>query len=196
MARASLETTTKSFPGFIYTNEGLVQDTVTVSTSGVSNGYSAGTVITDGGVKYATTDVSDEVIGSGDGTTKTFSGFLDHAKIVPGSVSITATVGASTVTATDDGNGYISGTGVSGHIDYASGYYVLEYDTAPDNGTNITADYKYANGDAVGILLEDVPGDNSSYPARVMIAGVVVGAKLTPVADEKVKSDLVHIVFV
>jgi len=199
MARASLETTSKSFPGFIYTNVGLVQDTLTIYTTGVSDGYEAGTVIAydeSHYVKYATTDVDDEVLATGDGSTKTFTGFLANKRAVPGTVVITATVGGESVEIADDEHGMLSGTGVSGYIDYDSGYYYLVFGTAPDNTENITADYTYANGWCVGILLEDVPGDNASYPARVMVAGVVDGSKLEPSADRRIKGDLKHIVFV
>lgn len=80
-------------------------------------------------------------IGNGDGTTTSFNATLDTL-IVPGSVSISFTVGGASYTATDDGNGNISTTEVSGTIDYKTGNLNLTFTTAPDNGTSINVSYQ------------------------------------------------------
>jgi hypothetical protein len=90
----------------------------------------------------AATAVADENIEAGDGSVTEFHGALANADVEPGSLSLTATVGAAEVTATDDGNGAITGD-FSGVIDYTTGVYTLVFGTAPDNATNVVADYNH-----------------------------------------------------
>ena len=80
---------------------------------------------------------------SPDGSTTHFEFSLQNIAVQPTSVTITATVSASSVDITDDGGGVLSDSGstVSGTIDYESGEVVLDFTTAPDNGSNITTDY-------------------------------------------------------
>jgi len=79
------------------------------------------------------------------GTKKIFTGTitLTSRYIKPSSLTITSTISASPVTITDDGNGVLAGTGVTGTINYGTGAYALTFTTAPDNSTNITAVYNY-----------------------------------------------------
>lgn len=91
----------------------------------------------------AATAVAAEVLGAGDGTKTFFSGFLANNDIEPGSVEITATVGAAPATMADDGAGKLSGAAGAGTIDYATGMYILVLDTAADNATNLTGDYSH-----------------------------------------------------
>lgn len=79
-----------------------------------------------------------EAYGTGDGTTTTFAHTMANIPVLPGSVTITA----GTVVATDDGDGNLTGSGVSsGSIDYTTGAATITYSTAPADGTPITADY-------------------------------------------------------
>lgn len=84
---------------------------------------------------------SGEALESGDGSTKSFSGNLYDIDrgILRGSISITATVGGSPVTITEPSkpDGTLSGTGVTGTIDYDTGAYALTFTTAPDADTDI-----------------------------------------------------------
>lgn len=91
-------------------------------------------------VKCPTTQNSTSV-GSGDGTTTSFNATLDTL-VVPGSVNVSFTVGGTSYTATDDGNGNISTTEVSGTIDYRTGNLSLTFTTAPDSGTSIDVSYQ------------------------------------------------------
>jgi len=60
------------------------------------------------------------------------------------SVTFTATVGTNPVSITDDGDGALTGTNVTGTIDYATGAWTLVWSTgAPDTGSTITVDYTY-----------------------------------------------------
>lgn len=90
---------------------------------------------------YGFTDVdAPESIGTGDGTTTSFSGTLSNTPIVPKTVTVTA----GDVTGTDDGNGNITGTGISsGTIDYDTGEISVSFDSAPASGVSIDVDYDY-----------------------------------------------------
>jgi len=85
--------------------------------------------------------VSGEVLATGDGTTTSFSGNLANNALHSSSLTVHYTIGGTGYDATDDGNGNISGTDCTGTIDYDTGAYTLDFSTAPDNGTDITADY-------------------------------------------------------
>jgi len=54
--------------------------------------------------------------------------------------------GELTVIATDDGDGVISGNGVSGSMVYDTGYVAISFTTAPSDGTNIYASYYTGSG--------------------------------------------------
>jgi len=95
-------------------------------------------------VRSRPTVITGEEIGTGDGTTTNFSKVLTTI-IVPGTVSVTYTIAGTTTTVTDDGQGNISDQNVTGTIDYQSGSLVLNFSTAPDNGTSITASYQAYN---------------------------------------------------
>jgi hypothetical protein len=84
--------------------------------------------------------VTGENIDSGDGTEVEFDGELDNLPVVIGSVIITDGV----ETFTDDGVGDLDGSlGGDGTIDYVSGDWEVEFNTAPANGQGITANYEY-----------------------------------------------------
>jgi hypothetical protein len=64
--------------------------------------------------------------------------------VQPGSLTISWESGGSTVTATDNGSGVITGS-ATGTIDYASGEIVFKPTLLPSSGTEFTYDYsKYA----------------------------------------------------
>ncbi len=89
----------------------------------------------------AGTGYTGEAIGSGDASKKTFYGTLAHPCVVSGSVSITAA--GTTETLSDNGQGDLVGDeGGSGSVNYATGGFVVTFDSAPSSGTdNVTADY-------------------------------------------------------
>lgn len=91
------------------------------------------------GNNYTGEVVDGETVGEGDGTQQSFSGNLNYLPITPGSVVITA----ETVVAKDNGEGVLSGTGVTGTIDYNTGAYTLTYTTAPADEAPIEAVYEY-----------------------------------------------------
>lgn len=92
----------------------------------------------------AGTAVTAEVASSSpNGIIKTFSGTLAHHTIQNSSITFTVTVTGSPVSITDNGTGTLTGTGVTGTIDYYLGTWTLVCTTAPDNSTNITVNYTW-----------------------------------------------------
>ena len=104
------------------------------------------------------TEVEDETIDdTPNGVLKEFSGTLDNGAegIVPSTITITATVGASPVTITDDGAGALAGTGVTGTITYSTGAWTLVFTTEPDDTTDILADYSYYEDAFVATMVSE-----------------------------------------
>ena len=101
--------------------------------------------------------ITGEVIGAGDGTTTAFSGTVVHPPVKASSVTIHYTISSTAYTATDDGLGNITGTDVSGTINYSTGAWSLTFTTAPDSTTNITADYTV---DAPGAVILTAVGQS------------------------------------
>ncbi|RKY29856.1 MAG: hypothetical protein DRP74_08105 [Candidatus Omnitrophota bacterium] len=108
----------------------------------IGDGTNTHAFITTGGELEIYRKVSNELIGTGDGTTTTFNYTASYLPIKKNSISIIYTIGGITYTATDDGAGTISGTNCSGTVNYDTGAISLTFTTAPDNGTNIEMDYE------------------------------------------------------
>jgi hypothetical protein len=90
--------------------------------------------------RYYTSElVFNEAIGVGNGSNTTFSKILDFTPVR----GATLTVTAGSVTGTDDGNGNITGTGISGSINYTTGALNVTFTTAPADGVAVTATYRY-----------------------------------------------------
>jgi hypothetical protein len=119
-------------------------------------------------------DYTGEAIGSGDGSKKTFYGTFAHPSVVAGSVSITAQ--GTTETLTDNGQGDLVGDeGGSGSINYATGAFVVTFNSAPSSGTdNVYADY---TGDVDGtevpraILARDTNADSEDAKTVAYVHG-------------------------
>ncbi len=110
--------------------------------------YYAGISTIDGSVDIVAvyvgitaTTVANESVGTGNGTTLAFAHTAANLYVIPGTVAITA----GTVTGVDDANGNITGTGISGTIDYVTGAVSLAFTTAPANAVAITMNYEYTN---------------------------------------------------
>lgn len=109
------------------------------------NGINAGDTMFDrfGSPKYnenyTNEIITDEEIGTGDGSTKAFEGFLAFTPVRPSTVAITA----GSVKIADDGNGTLIGTGVTGTVDYSTGRVTITFSTAPEDSVTIDADYDY-----------------------------------------------------
>ena len=89
-------------------------------------------------------DVSSEVFGTGDGSSTNFIDNLANTLIQEGTVTFTYEIGGVEYTATDDGEGTITGTGISdGTIVYSTGLVDIDFSTAIDSGVIISVDYSY-----------------------------------------------------
>lgn len=80
----------------------------------------------------------------------TYSGTLSNYPVVQNSISLTYTINSTNYTATDDGNGNISGSdGTTGTIDYSTGNISITFSAQPDSGTDVTITYNYADYSAL-----------------------------------------------
>jgi len=86
---------------------------------------------------------SGEVLFTGDGTTKDFSGKVDLPPVHPlNSFVLHYTIGATSYSVTADEDGNLSDANMTGTINQ-DGTYEFHFNTAPDNGTDGTADYNH-----------------------------------------------------
>ena len=169
----------------VVTRDSLLGDHQPVMKSGIilsGENLALGAVLAqDADGKYVGLDLeasisAESLVADAGGTLTAFEGFLAHGGVVPGSVTIHATVGAAAKTLVDNGAGKVSGTAGSGLIDYASGYYRLIFGTAPDDNTAITADYGH---DAAGlalaraVLLEAIDASGGDEAGLVLAHGLV-----------------------
>jgi hypothetical protein len=89
----------------------------------------------------------DELIGTGDGTTVTFTGTLAHPVVLESSITITYyDVDGTEYTITDDGVSGWAGDVSAGSITYASGAFSITCDHTPADDSTITISYKKASG--------------------------------------------------
>jgi hypothetical protein len=101
-----------------------------------------------------------------EGVETEFEGTLLHTPVVESSVTFTATVGGASVSITDDGLGALSGTDVTGTLDYVTGAWTLVFETAPDIDENITCTYQYDTDTQVTdevVATQDVTGLESEF---------------------------------
>lgn len=83
-----------------------------------------------------------EQIGTGNGTTTSFSGTLLR-RVVPRSVEVNYRIAGVNYTATDDGAGNITGTNISsGTVNYTTGNISITFSSPPDNGSTVTVNYR------------------------------------------------------
>lgn len=92
-----------------------------------------------GNFNYSNELIDGESVGLGDGTKTKFTTNLAYTPVRPGSV----VVAAGGVTATDDGKGTLTGTGVAGTVDYATGAISATFTVAPADELLVTAVYNY-----------------------------------------------------
>ena len=86
--------------------------------------------------------VANVFVGVGDGVDTTFSGTLGPLPIKAGSTTFSYTVDGVAKTATTDASGVVTGDNITaGTVNQTTGVYSLEYSTAPDDGTAITASF-------------------------------------------------------
>ncbi len=132
------------------------------------------------------TAVAAEVIAAQAGTAVTFTGNLANRFIVPGSVTIKATIGAAEVELVEDGHGHLTGDDGSGTLSYGddgSAAFSVTFTTAPDNPSNITADYEHGAADLKHIpavvLLAEADATSAEAKAQALLLGAARSAALT-----------------
>jgi len=101
------------------------------------------------GTNYTT--VTDEVVGTGNGVLTSFSGTLAQATGKRFVFGISLNMNPSGITATDNFNGVISGTGVTGTINYATGAWTLTFTLPVANLTQIRMSYQYEDSNVGGL---------------------------------------------
>lgn len=113
------------------------------------------------------TQVTNEVIGTGDGTTKTFTGTLANSPITHSTISITDGVETFTDKRTKTLEGSLTG---SGTINRYTGEFSITFNTAPPDGANIRADYQWYSSaptmvdfNTINVDKDMLALDNSTY---------------------------------
>jgi hypothetical protein len=86
---------------------------------------------------YTHEDVTGEEIAIGDAAAKVFEGNIAYIPLRPGTVAIKC----GAVVGMDNGNGVITGSGITGTIDYNNGAFKVTFTNAPGDGELIEADY-------------------------------------------------------
>ncbi|GAH72210.1 unnamed protein product, partial [marine sediment metagenome] len=107
-------------------------------------------------LKYDDADITDEKIGTGDGSTLVFTHTALKIPVKKSSVKITYTISTTKYEAPDDGAGVITGTNCSGTIDYETGEISLTFTSAPDDQTEIILNATATNKHVISALPEIV----------------------------------------
>lgn len=97
------------------------------------------------------TTVTNEVLGTGDGTTTTFTGTLAFKTGTPKATAYDIAIVAGSITGQDDNLGTFIGTGITGTINYTTGAYSITFTTAPALAVQILGTYVYQNTNVHGI---------------------------------------------
>lgn len=102
-----------------------------------------------------TTEVTDEQIGTGDGSATNFTGSLDNDTCDPETLVITTyDTSDNLMTLEDDGDGGFTGDG-SGTILYDTGAFDVTFDSAVKDGQSILADYEWQEPTAITVASDE-----------------------------------------
>lgn len=119
------------------------------------------------------TEVVNESMGSPNGVLTNFAGTLAGFPVPKSRIIITYTVGTVEYTATDDAAGFIIGTHINpttSVLSYIDGVFDLNFTTAPDNSTTLTADYIYGEIGEDWRLIRYTYAHNGSYTDGTPVA--------------------------
>lgn len=99
------------------------------------------------------TTVTNEVVGTGNGSQTVFTGTLAFKGGNPKAncFGLSLNMNPSGITAVDDFNGIITGTGVTGTINYVTGAFSLTFSSAVANLTQIRITYQWENSNTKGV---------------------------------------------
>lgn len=134
-------------------------------------------------VAHSTSVVDANEAADGSRTSFTFTPDASSIPLSPYHVSVTVTIRGSQYTGTDDGNGTISGSNISGTVDYDTGAISITTSLPPDNGTAVQATVAKRNvtwsGNTATIML-DTSLSNSFTASNTYVAVCFAGRDLTP----------------
>lgn len=116
------------------------------------------------------TTVTNEVVGTGNGVQTVFTGTLAFKGANPKAncFGLSLNMNPSGITAVDDFNGIISGTGVTGTINYVTGAFSLTFSAPVANTTQIRITYQWENSNAKGVT------DFTYSPTRLAGEGFII----------------------
>lgn len=99
------------------------------------------------------TTVNNEVLATGDGVQTTFTGTLGFKGSNPKAncFGLQINTNPATITATDNFNGIITGTGITGTINYLTGQYSITFTTPLAGGTQLRCTYQWENSNTKGV---------------------------------------------
>lgn len=101
------------------------------------------------GTNYTT--VTNEVIATGDGVTTHFTGTLAAATGKRFVFGVNINMNPTGIVGTDNFVGVITGAGITGTINYATGAYVLDFTVPPALATQVRASYQWEDSNNGGI---------------------------------------------
>lgn len=93
----------------------------------------------EGNTNFSNDRIVGESAGIGDGSKTTFTTSLGYTPLRPNSIMVKA----GSVIATDNGQGELTGAGVTGTIDYKTGEVSITFTPAPAAETAVIVDYRY-----------------------------------------------------
>lgn len=129
-----------------YVLQQQAEETGNIARQDVSTGFK---IITIQGIREDI--IYTETIGTGDGTTKSFTKVLSHKPVNPGSITITA----GDIVLKDNGIGelvLLNGSGVSGWVGYDNGTVHIIFTDAPASGDEINITYGSGYGGTISYL--------------------------------------------
>ena len=83
-------------------------------------------------------------IGTGDGAETSFSGTLPGAPIEQPSLVVFSEIASTEVRAYDDNAGTISGSSITGTVNYTTGVVSVVFPSPPDDGAGVYVEYTTA----------------------------------------------------
>lgn len=152
---------------------------------------------------YTSETIEGEVVGTGDGGTQVYNGFLAFPPVRTGTLKITD----GTETFTDNGAGVLTGSAAgTGTINYSTGAFALDFNANVGNGTSITASYEYDSENHQNIPQVDLQLTSSPVVATKRklrarwsmesaqnlqrLQGIDAEAELTAVLAEEIKFEI------
>lgn len=118
---------------------------------------------------YYASEVSAQVIGTGNGTLTSFAGAIGRTPLRKGTIQVTTVVGGEAVVAVDNSSGGISGPHVTtGTVDYASGAVSITFDGPVTNMATVLVTYLW-DSESNGEAINEIEFDMNVFPVQAKI---------------------------